>query len=334
MYWICLCLAAIACKKTVPPADEAFTARKGEGFYILNEGNFQWSNATISYVDRVKDTIWHDLFNTVNQSALGDVLQSAVIAGNKAYWVVNNSGKIVVTDAATLSLTGEISGLSSPRHMLWLNDTLAVVSDIYANRLSLVNPATLSISGTVPLRGWTEQMVRSGNTVWVTNRSDDFLAVVDPFTASIEDSIDITYGSHSIAVDATGMIWVLCTGKSGAPPALHRIDPVSKVVDGTFTLPSPAPDRLCMDMDGSSVWVASSQALYRIDMQATVFPAEPVTALSLSSLYGLSADPQDGVWVMDAMDYISAGQLYHVDDAGTILDTVTGGVLPNGLLIW
>jgi len=64
------------------------------GVYILNEGNYLFGNASVSYYDADKSTLQEDIFNGANKRALGDVAQSMTIANNKAYVVVNNSGKI------------------------------------------------------------------------------------------------------------------------------------------------------------------------------------------------------------------------------------------------
>ena len=87
-----------------------------EGILISNEGNFQWGNASVSFYDEEKDTLLQDVFQSVNQRPLGDVLQSIYLDDKYAYLVVNNSGKIEVVEKHSFDLQHTISGFMSPRY--------------------------------------------------------------------------------------------------------------------------------------------------------------------------------------------------------------------------
>ena len=74
-----------------------------EGVFVVNEGNFQDANGTISHISP-DGTVTQDLFGTVNNGlALGDVVQSMSIDGEFAYIVVNNSNKMEVVNANTFA---------------------------------------------------------------------------------------------------------------------------------------------------------------------------------------------------------------------------------------
>ena len=68
------------CMKWDYGSEEDFDA-SGSGLFILNEGNFQYGNATLSYYDPAARKVENEVFYRANAMRLGDVAQSMTVRG-------------------------------------------------------------------------------------------------------------------------------------------------------------------------------------------------------------------------------------------------------------
>ena len=93
-----LLLLLASCKKDTPAVDNNPDIIKEHGVFIVNEGNYTWSNASVSFYNFVNGQYFEDVFDEVNNRPLGDVAQSIAVSNGKAYIVVNNSNKIEIVD--------------------------------------------------------------------------------------------------------------------------------------------------------------------------------------------------------------------------------------------
>ncbi len=150
-----------SCRKDKPerPVEQPTVVGTQGGVYITNEGNFGWGNAKVSFYDIASGNVVEDLFEPVNGVALGDVCQSMRVFNNKAYVVVNNSNKVEVVDPSTFVITATITGFNSPRYFLPVSNSKAYVTDLYANSIAVVDLNSNTITGSIPCRGWTEELV-------------------------------------------------------------------------------------------------------------------------------------------------------------------------------
>lgn len=312
----------------LPAAPSSMPASK---VWIVEEGNFQWGNASLGWYDPSSQQYSPGVYDSVNQEILGDVFQSITFFDQQAYLVMNNSGKIEIVSTATGQKSGTIQGLTSPRYLLPVGNDKAYVSDLYAGSIAIIDLTTNEVSGSISLPGWTEEMLTINSKVAVTNVSSSYLYLIDPITDQIDDSVRISIAGSGLEIDQAGQLWVSCAAdlQTNQPGALHRIDPQTWKITKTLEFPDESgPSDLEISADGTVLYYLDTD-LFAINIEADSLPDCPVVSAEGGLFYGLGVDPSNGdIYVADAIDYVQRGVILRYDKSGESLDEWRGGVIP------
>ncbi|MBX2972862.1 MAG: YncE family protein [Flavobacteriales bacterium] len=330
-----LLLTLTACRKDKPEPsiDRPITIGDG-GVYIVNEGNFQWGNASVGYYDIASGNSTEDLYQPANGVGVGDVLQSMTLHNGRAYLVVNNSNKVVAVDPNTFIATATITGFNSPRYLLPVSNAKAYVTDLYANAISIVDLNSHTITGHIACRGATEELALAHGKAFVTNTLRNYVYVIDTATDQLVDSIAVSRGGNSIVEDARGRLWVACNGGGGTQPALYRIDPATLQVEAMFAFGSSAarPWRLTTNGDHTMLYFLNDH-VYRMAVTDDALPSTPFIPANDRNFYGLGVDPHNGtVYVADAIDYTQRGVVFRYAADGSVMEGFLAGRIPGGFV--
>lgn len=328
-----------SCKKEDDNNDDKFLTEGG--VIILNEGQFQAGNGSVSFFNPNNSELINDLFNQQNNRPLGDVVQSVHIEGNKAYIVVNNSSKIEIVDIADFKSLGTISGFTSPRYILPVSSSKAYVTDLFSGTISIVNLNNNTISGTISSTGWTEELVLVNGKVFVTNKESDYVYVINPNNDTKEDSITVAGGPNSLKVDRNGKIWVLCGGWTTydanwtpintVAGGIARINPSNLSVELNISLSNATdtPNKLRINGAKDKLYFLNN-GVYAMDISASSFPSNAFVAQGTSSFYSLGVHPTSGdVYVGDAIDFVQRGLVYRYSSNGTLIEEFLVGINPT-----
>ncbi|MEO6904652.1 MAG: DUF5074 domain-containing protein [Bacteroidia bacterium] len=334
--FLSLLVAANACKKDKPEDKIQPTPviTNSTGVFVVNEGTFNFGTAKISYYNIATDVVTEDLFKPANNRPLGDVAQSMCFFNNKAYVVVNNSGKIEVVDPKTFVASSTISGFKSPRYFLPVNDNKAYVTDLFSNSIAVVDLTTNTIKKNILCIGWTEQLVRVSDKAFVTNYNSDKVYVVNTTTDVIDDSIAVTYSCASITKDKNGFLWVLSSGneKKNVFPELFKINPANNKVELSiqFSTLTDSPNRLCMNGSLDVLYYLAKNGVYKLPIGDTQLPTTPVIKKGNYNLYGLGIDPKnETIYLADAIDYVQIGKIYRYKPDGSFINSFAAGIIPS-----
>ncbi len=314
----------------------------GRGLFVVNEGNFMYGNASLSWYDPASLHVENEIFARVNGMNLGDVAQSMALRNGTAWIVVNNSGVIYAVDAASLKEKGRITGFTSPRYIHFLSDEKAYVTQLWDSRIFMVNPRTRSITGFIetgmePGSGSTEQMVQYGKYVFVSCWSDqDSILVIDTGTDEVCDRIEVGYQPSSMVIDRYGKIWVMTDGGDSGDDdsALCRIDAGTRNIEQRFVF---AEDGWASDLqiDGTGeILYFINKSVWRMPVTSESLPTEPFLTSEGAIYYALTVNPVNGeVYVADAIDYSQPGRVYRFSQDGVLIDSFTAGITP-GAFCW
>ncbi len=329
-----LMLAACEKDNDNPQKEEKPSVVETKGVYILNEGNFNWNNASLSFYNADTKTIQNDLFYETNQKKLGDVANSMLLIDTLAYIVVNNSGKIEIFNTKTLQSVQTVSDLVSPRYMQPVNAQKAYVSDLYSSSVQVFDFEKREITKTIPSFKSTENMVLSGNYVFVANWSyGSKIQVIDTRKDEIVREIDVTYEPNSMILDRNNKIWVLSSGgyMNQETPALTCINPETFATEKTLLFDSIncSPTRLVANPTKDKLFFINKN-IYQFDIYSNTLPKDAFILAEKQIFYAMNVNPKNGeIFVSDALDYVQNGIIYRFDKDGILLDKFEAGIIPG-----
>lgn len=322
-----------SCKKNNDPTFVLPT----QGVYVLNQGNFNQNNSTLTYYDYRDKTTAADIYQSANATKLGDTGNDVGIYGSKMYIVVNNSNRLTIADAKTAKLNKQIT-ISQPRYVVFYDKNAFVTS--YNGTVSVIDTASLVITKTITVGRNPEQMVVSNAKLYVANSGgldpnynfDKTVSVIDLTTLTETKKITVTDNPISLAADNYNNVYVISLGNyADIAAGLTIINANTDVVKSQpdvnlgYNIPIVA--------NGDYVYFPTADnkiALFNAKTQ-TMERANFITdGTTVTTPYALNIDKLSGyLFVTDAKDYSSNGSLYAYDVRGKKVYTVTTGINPG-----
>lgn len=304
---------------TKPPPDDSVSY--ADGLFIVNEGNFNWGNASVTFVDNATGTAHQNIFEEINHRPLGDVAQSMKVMNRRGYIVMNASNRVEVIDLKTFKVIKSIEGFNAPRYIEFVDSTKAYVTNLYKD-ISVVDLATLTITKTISTPEWTEGLVRYNQYMFVTcignfnepsSKRKAKLLILNTKEDKIVDSIPTATEPVGIVIDKKLKLWVLCSGgwDGYAAPALIRVDPDLRQVEKVFSFASAnTPSRLGINPTSDTIYYLQN-GVYQVPVTASALPSQPLIPSGGHLFYGMAIHPVDGtIYVTDAIDYVQDGLAY------------------------
>ena len=335
----CLTLFITSCDK------EESSGEYADGVFIANEGGFGNNNGSVSFYSYSTDSVYNNIFYSVNNRTLGDVVQSVTLHNDKAYVVVNNSNKVEIADQNTFQEVGTISDVSLPRHLIAQSNT-GYLSCWGDNSVKVIDLETNTVTKSVTVASGPEKMRIVNNKLYVVNTGgysvDSIVSVIDLASLEVVKEILVKYAPQDIVVDKDNKIWVLCFGKvvydvvdpypiiEESASKIYKIDPESDavVLEGEL-FQNQHPIQLEVSNDGT-LYLGGGYTfagIYRLEIEGG---SGALTQIIADYVYGLNINPGTNIlYTLQAPTYTDPGILKRYELDGTLLGTYECGIGPN-----
>ncbi len=340
-------ISVTSCKKAENPQPGTTATTFAAGIFITNEGPYGSGTGTVSFYNRSTKAVQNDIFASVNNRPLGNIVQSMAVNNGKGYLVVNNAGKVEVVTVDDFKSVGVITGLTQPRYFLAIDNTKGYVSQwgSVSSSIAVVNLSNNTVTKKIPTGSGAERMVKVGTKVFVINSggnsTDNSITVIDSQT---DNALTFTVGDspNSIQLDTNNKLWVLCGGKKvydtnyaidttqSTVGRLLRIDPTSNAIEFSvsFNSKSLSPSHLVLNTTKNKLYYTYSSQVYNFDIASTTLNT---TSLISKNFYGMDIDPVSGyLYGSDPLDYQKNGYVYRYNlTTAAKVDSFQVGVIPG-----
>lgn len=328
----------LSCEKESKEPDPEIITFDG-GVIISCEGSFGGGNASVYFLDPVKSLIAENIYQSVNDEKIGDVLQSITFDEDHAYIVVNNSGKILITDRSTFEKKGSIEGLKSPTEIR-IKDDKGYIGNLFYPYITIADTETMKVTDSLYAGVSSEKIHIEEDRIFILSHSEyqgrvkNHIYTIDLKERSLDsiavgsNPIDWTYN------DRDNQLYIFCQGRSETDPAsIFTINTITAGIESEkeITGGEGSFSKLAYDRPGERVLFSLGTGIHSYDLQSDEISADPIVpSEQIQFLYALAVDPVNGnIYIGDALDFNQRGDIYIFDPSGTPIASGKTGVGPN-----
>lgn len=355
--WLCMALLMLvfftSCSsEETTPSPYVPQGNFDSGVLVLNEGNFQQPNASISYISFDFSRTQNDIFFGVNpDTTLGDTAQSIGFNGNLAYIVVNASNKIEIVNRYTMVKVGAItSGLESPRYIAFANGKGYVTnwgSGVGGGTIKVIDLGSNTVTATIVVNDYPNKIIENAGKLYVSHNNlgekGTTISVIDSSTNSVTTSIEVGDLPDTMKIEGDHL-WVSCLGISdyltpanNTSGSIVQINLASNAIIQSL-FPADNTERIdYMDLYGNHIFYSKGSKIFKFSLTGTTLPETPAFTTDAIYVYGFAVK-NNKIYVADAKTFnvngevkiYSSGEQFNSKPLGTLLKTVEVGVGPNG----
>lgn len=304
------------------------------GILVLNEGNA--ASGSVSFISNDLTTAENFIFSAINPGqSIGGYVQSIFFDEDRAFIVSNGSNKITVVNRYTFEFIGKIeTGFNVPRYGVIVDGkayvtNLASFSDLTDDFISVINLSNLTVESTIPVDAIAEKISSENGKIYVSNGSygeGSTITVINASNGVVESTIDVGLSPNSME-EEDGFLYVLCSN-SVDNSKLVKINMASnqKVSETELTGLVNAQNLIIED---EMLYFTVNSAVYKESLSGTVSNFTPLFTSTATTLYGFQVE-DDRIFVSDAKDYASDGEVFIYTSSGILQKQFSVGLIPSG----
>ncbi len=318
----------------LPPVD-------GQGLFVVCEGGFGSGNASLALYDVSSRQIHSNVFQDANGALLGDVAQSMTIHNGKGWIVVNRSNVIFAIDPNTAKEVGRVTdGISSPRYLHFVSGQKAYVSQLAKNEIAVLDPESYTVTSSIPVPGYAENMAQIGDNLYVTCWSYGNKVVrINTESDNVDKEVEVGVQPKYIVADGNDRLWVITDGGWEGNPAGYE-EPTLVCLDENLNILSKtglpraseytSAGGLCINAAGDTLYWYNGSDIWSMSVD-DIDSRKVLIENACQATYGLTVDPVNSqIYVADAVDYSQQGMVYRFSADGKVLmDEFRVGICPS-----
>ncbi len=311
------------------------------GILITNEGPFQNGTGSISFISEDFSNTENTIYNNVNDSDLGSIVQSMEFYGNDAYIVVNNSHKIEVVNRHTFEAIATITeGLNNPRYFVAAGSNGYVTNwgdpnDESDDFVAIIDLTSNTVTSTISVAFGPEKIIESRGNLYVAHKGgysqNNILTIIDTESNSFITTLEVGDVPNSMVI-SEGNLWVICEGNPNwtgneTNGRLVKIDVDTNVAVQSFDFDlSQHPTSLTID--NTSMIYNLDGGVFSMDTSSTSLPT---TSIIDGFFYTMIAN-NGMLYTTDAGDFASNGTLKIFDlVTNAEVQSMEVGIIPGGV---
>ncbi len=324
------------------------------GVLISCEGIWGMDNASMDVFDLEAGRMTNNYFAQANPGRfLGDLAQSVTIKGDTAFVAVTTSNTIEVLSASSGKSLGRIRFAkgNALREIVIVNDSLAIVTDLYGHSVHLFNPSTfIIIDNSIKVGPAPEGIINIDDKIFVANSGyGDYLAneplagylsVIDANSLAVIANIYCGPNATGLAADtANGRIYAAYRNLPSKENALGGIiefdaQSLAKLREwklGGDNLDITFADNILYALNGEGIWAINTR------------DSEAITRLILENKqqkqywYAIAVDSDNKLlYIANARNYQVEGELliYTMESSPKLLRVYSTGINPGDIQLF
>ncbi|MDM1297476.1 hypothetical protein HXZ94_03020 [Empedobacter falsenii] len=331
------------------PNNDPENGNYSKGVFILNEGDYNSSNAEITYFDPTKDVSTtnpiQEVFKKANSGAqLGSVAQSMYFKGNKAYIVLNVSNKVEIVDNTTFKKISTIpssENMNNPRYIVSDDQFLyisnwgdpKITTDDFIAKYKI---SDLTFVEKYKVDEGPEKMILDNNKLYVAQKGGwgigKTVTIIDLKTTD-KKSINVGEVPTDLTIQ-NGNLFVLSQGISWETSSKGKLVRYNLTSEDKLEMNFAAgqyPNFLVAE--NSKLYYILNNSVYSMATNATALPTKADYITGAENVYGFNVKG-DTFYVLDSKDNKSSGRLFIQNAQGGLkYQTIITGLFPNSVYI-
>jgi hypothetical protein len=335
-----ICATILSACKEDDPVQNPTIPQSDQALYVLNEGNFNQNNSTLGLFSISSNSYQDDFFDQKNQRGLGSIGNDMAKYGGKLYVVVNVSGTVEILDKNTGVVVQQLQITNGganrePRNIAFYGGDFYLVNN--DNSVLKYDTTNFQLQASATAGRNPDGVVVKGDKLVVTNSGGaDFSNLNNTISVfglpglNLIETIEVGLNPGTIVVDNQENVYVHCRGNyEDVAASIVKLNS-QLAIDTTF---AEAPFGLTFN--GEKVYFAANNeagnlAMKSINPQSNEVIIESGFSMSgISTVNKLSTDELGNIYVSDAKNYVSTGDIIGFSPSGARLFTQEVGIIPS-----